>query len=110
MNKPQSISLEEAIRAEPEAGPKPRKLSLEQYNKRKAEKEKIDKLTKIPEIKNFHKRAGHRNKLLKLRAHFKSLINNKNVSEEDKSSYNLKLKQINEQLKDEKKLKKINKW
>ena len=34
----------------------------------------------------------------------------KNISEEDRNNYILKIKQIDIQLKDEKKLRKINKW
>ena len=110
MDTPQLISLEEAIRLEPESGPKPRKLSLEQYHKIKAEQKKLEKLTDIPKIQNFHKQSGHRNQLLKLRAQFKNLMCRKNISEEDRNNYILKIKQIDSQLKDEKRLRNINKW
>ena len=62
----EKLTLEEQLQQDPTIGPRPRKLSLEQYKLIKKQKKEESELTKIKQIKNLNK-TGFRNRLLKIK-------------------------------------------
>lgn len=106
MNK--KLTLEQELIINPESGPKPRKISLEQYRRIQKEKISEEKRTEIPVVKKPKQRSGFRVNLLKERA-FQKCSLQLETDQEKKQEILKKIQQLNEKLKDMKKLGKINK-